>query len=59
MLKIVFILLLCAIGIFLFHKFFLWLEYKGLLYYRHKKPKSGIIGDTLQELNAILQPSAR
>lgn len=59
MLKILLLLLLCGIDIFLFHKLFLWLESKELLYYRHKKPKSGIIGDTLQELNAMLQPSAR
>lgn len=52
-------LLLCVVSVFPFHKLCLWLEDKGWIYYRHKKPQSGIIGNTLQELNAILQPSTR
>ena len=59
MIKMLFILFLCCVSVFLFHKLCMWLEYKGWLFYRHKKPQRGVIGDALQELNAILQPSAR
>lgn len=59
MIKMFLIVLLCVLGLFLFHRFCLWLESKGWLYYRNKKPKNEILGNALQELNAILQPSAR
>lgn len=45
--------------VYVFDKFCLWLEQKGCLYYRHKKPQKGIIGTALQELNAQLLPSHR
>lgn len=48
-----------AIGSWLFDKTCLWLERKGLLYYRFKKPQKGIIGAALQELNAQIMPSIR
>ncbi len=48
-----------AIGSWLFDKTCLWLERKGLLYYRFKKPQKGIIGAVLQELNAQIMPSSR
>ncbi len=50
---------LIGLGIYLMHRFCLWLERKGRIYYRHKKPQTGIMGSGLQELNAILQPSNR
>jgi len=52
-------LALLIIGIWLFDKTCLWLERKGWLYYRFKKPQKGIIGDVLQELNAQIMPSNR
>lgn len=59
MIKILILILFCGIILFLCHKLCLWLERQGLLYYRDKKSSSAVIGETLQELNAILQPSAR
>lgn len=42
-----------------FNQICLWLERKGWLYYRYKKPQKGIIGTGLQELNAQLVPTHR
>lgn len=44
---------------YVFNWFCLWLEQKGWLYYRYKKPQKGIIGSALQELNAQLLPNHR
>ncbi|CZI43538.1 TPA: class I SAM-dependent methyltransferase [Legionella pneumophila] len=44
---------------YVFNRFCLWLEQKGWLYYRYKKPQIGIIGSALQELNAQLLPNHR
>ena len=49
---------LVLVGLFLIDRFGLWMEGKGWLYYRHKKPSGGI-GNALQEFNALLNPSAR
>ena len=49
--------ILCAL--FLLDRLGLWLEHKGWLYYRRRKPESGILGNTLQELNTLLVPSSR
>lgn len=46
-----------AFCVFIFDKTCLWLEKKGYLYYRHKKPTKGIVGTALQELNAVLLPT--
>lgn len=51
-----FIFLAC---IWLFDKTCLWLERKGWLYYKLEKPKGGIFGSALQELNAQIIPSNR
>ncbi len=53
------ILIKIALSAFLFDQFCLWLERKGWLYYRNKKPTGGAIGGALQELNALLSPSNR
>jgi hypothetical protein len=57
--KIIFFIILPAICIWLFDKTCLWLERKGWLYYRFEKPKKGIIGAGLQELDALIMPSNR
>jgi hypothetical protein len=44
---------------FLLDKIGLWLEQKGHLYYRNEKPRGGLLGSALQELNAQLAPSNR
>lgn len=46
-----------CIGIYLVDKICLWLEGKGWLYYRHEKPRGGVIGNSLLELHAILNPA--
>jgi hypothetical protein len=48
-----------AVALFVLDRFGLWLERRGWLYYRHKKPGSGGAGNALQELNAFFVPSAR
>ncbi len=45
--------------LYFFNKLCLWLERKGWIYYRHKKPQGGIMGNALLELQAFLNPSAR
>ena len=57
--NIIYLVFLFAIVSWLFDKACLWLEYKGLLYYRNVKPKGGILGSALQEFNAQLSPSNR
>lgn len=57
--KLFFYLIGIVIAAYVFDRFCLWLERKGWLYYRHNKPKKGIIGTALQELNAQLLPSHR
>ncbi len=57
--NIIYLIILSVIGIWLFDKICLWLERKGWLYYRFKKPQTGIIGAGLQELNAQIMPSNR
>lgn len=51
--------LLIISTLFLFDQLGVWLERKGWLYYRKRKPQYGMTGNTLQELNAILAPSNR
>ncbi|MGE0206711.1 MAG: hypothetical protein AB7R69_02565 [Candidatus Babeliales bacterium] len=54
-----FVMAICA-ALYIFDKFFLWLEEKGLLYYRKRKPdRSGLIGNTLLELQNIFNPSTQ
>lgn len=48
-----------TLGLFTLHKFCLFLERKGWLYYRHKSPSGGGIGNALQEFEAFLNPSSR
>ncbi|MGD9591234.1 MAG: hypothetical protein AB7V32_01785 [Candidatus Berkiella sp.] len=50
---------ICVI-LYLIDKFCLWLEEKGLLYYRKQKPQSsGLIGNTLLELHNIFNPNTQ
>lgn len=51
--------LLIALGLLILDRVGLWMEAKGWLYYRHKKPSGGGIGNALQEFNAFLNPSTR
>lgn len=48
-----------ALGIFVLDRLGLWLEAKGWLYWRKKKPSGGGFGHALQEFEAFLRPSAR
>jgi hypothetical protein len=55
------LLIFCStiLAIYFFDKVCLWLEEKGWLYYRNKKAESGIIGNALLELHALLNPGTR
>jgi hypothetical protein len=57
--RLITIMLGIVLTFYLLNKFGLWLERKGLLYYRHIKPQGGGVSAVLQELNAYLLPSAR
>lgn len=48
-----------TLGLFALHHICLWLEARGWIYYRQKSPSGGGLGNALQELDAILNPSAR
>ncbi|MBN9289034.1 MAG: hypothetical protein J0H47_14005 [Gammaproteobacteria bacterium] len=52
-------IMICAV-LYIFDKILLWLEEKGLLYYRKRKSdRSGLIGNTLLELQNIFNPSTQ
>lgn len=54
-----FIIAICA-ALYIFDKILLWLEEKGLLYYRKRKSdRFGLIGNTLLELQNIFNPSTQ
>ena len=57
--KIGVILLAICVGLYITDKICLWLERKGLLFYRHNKPEGGVIGSTLLELQNMVNPSTR
>ncbi len=57
--RLIIIILAGMVALYLLDQLGLWLERKGWLYYRRRKPESGIIGNSLQELNALLLPSNR
>ena len=44
-----------CVGAYLFDKLCLWLENKGLLYYRHQKTQGGFVG-ALLDVHALLNP---
>lgn len=54
-----FVIAICA-ALYIFDKILLWLEEKGLLYYRKRKSdRSGLIGNTLLEIQNIFNPSTQ
>jgi hypothetical protein len=53
-------IVLVLLGLFILDRFFLWMERKGWVYYRYKKPSGGGgVGSALEEFNALLNPSVR
>lgn len=48
-----------VVGLFVLDRLGLWLESRGWLYWRKKKPSGGGVGHALQEFEAFLRPSAR
>jgi len=53
------IIIAIILGFYLLHRLCLWLEANGWIYYINKKAENGTLGSTLQELNALLNPSVR
>ena len=47
---------IAALALFLLDRFALWLERRGWLYYRYKKPTSSAAGNMLRALQAIYEP---
>lgn len=60
MMKLLGIILLSCLGLYILDRCCLWLEEKGYLYYRKRKSdRSGLIGNTLLELQNIFNPSTQ
>jgi hypothetical protein len=60
MMKLLGIILLSCLGLYILDRCCLWLEEKGYLYYRKRKPQTGgFIGNTLLELQTIFNPSTQ
>lgn len=57
--RVIIIILASMFALYLLDQLGLWLERKGLFYYRNIKPKGGVCGTALQELNAHLCPGSR
>jgi len=56
------ILLWIAAGgllLFLLDKLFLWMERKGWIYYRKKKPNRSSLGNAFLEIQSFLEPSKK
>ena len=48
-----------AIALFCLDRLFLYLERRGWIYYRRRKPSGGAIGDVFLEMQSFVQPSIR
>ncbi len=57
--KILFTVIMFFVTLYILDKIGLWLERKGLIFYRNKKPEGGAIGSALLELQNMVNPSAR
>lgn len=58
--KLLSIILVICLGLYILDRFCLWLEERGYLYYRKRKSdRSGLIGNTLLELQNIFNPSTQ
>lgn len=57
--KILLTVIAICVGLYITDRICLWLERKGLLFYRNNKPEGGVIGSTLLELQNIVNPSTR
>jgi hypothetical protein len=53
------LLVLIPAGLYGLHRFALYLEAKDLLYYWHKKPRSGSMSSALGPLQELIQPQIR
>lgn len=57
--KFFLIMMLIIISLYFADRICLWLERRGWLYYRRKKPESSILGNAFLDLQTILNPSAQ
>lgn len=57
--KLLITIFLISIVFFIFDRLFLWIESRGWIYYRRRKPSPGGVGNALMELQKQLQPQAR
>ena len=51
--------LLSCVAFYFIDRICLWLEERGWLYYRCRKPEGGVIGNALLELQSFLNPGTR
>ena len=48
-----------AVVLFLVDRLALWVEARGWLYYRKRKPSSAAVGNAFLEVQSLLEPSKR
>ena len=59
MLSTIVYVLLGALSLWALHQLALWLERRGWLFYRHRRPSSSALAGVFMELDAITRPAAR
>lgn len=57
--KIAILLLLGAAALFVLDRLGLWMEARGWIYYRKKKPSATDLGNAFLELQSMLEPGKR
>ena len=53
------ILVVIALAYLVFDQLGLWMERRGWIYYRHKKPSEGAGANAMKEMNAFFNPAVR
>ena len=57
--KIAGAVVIAAAVLYAVHRLALWMEARGSLYYRHRKPSSSALGNAFLEVQSLIDPSKR
>jgi hypothetical protein len=57
--RIVIYVLLAALSLWALHRLGLWLERRGWLFYRDRKPSSSAVGSAFLNIESFVRPTAR
>jgi hypothetical protein len=52
-------LCLSITALYALHRIALWAEYRGWIFYRHRKPDSTSVGNAMLQLQQLVEPSKR